>query len=623
MVPRYYVGVDVGTGSARAALVQEGGQVIAQVAKPITTWRYESDSRLYEQSAAQIWSAIAACIRQVVQDAHIAPEQVHGLGFDATCSLVVTDAQGKPISVTPPAERSANPDEDVSERNVILWADHRAEDEARDINATKHKVLDYVGGTMSLEMEMPKTLWLKRHLDAATFDQCRFFDLPDYLTCRATGAPARSNCSLVCKCGYIPPGVAGSELGWQPDFLEKIGLGSLAGTDNDYVALGGVPGKNGLVLTAGMPVGSGLSEQAASELGLLPHTPVASALIDAYAGWVGTVAAGSDETPCTNATLQDAGARLVAIAGTSTCYCVQSADGIRVDGVWGPYKNAVFPNLWMNEGGQSSTGQLIDYVLETHPAYAALKSDAKSANRSIYDLLQDSLEKQMQALDLPVTSPASFVYLVKHMHMYPDFYGNRSPLADPSLRGMISGLTLDRSRNDLARRYVLTLEAIALQTRHIVDEMNKAGHKIDAIYLSGGGQARNLVYAQLIADACNIRVQVPSEASESVVTGSAVLGQLAAEITSECRGADRVTEPVLGSQQDAQTLGEKYAERLWQIMARSTKPGHVVQPTSDGGKIQALLAAKYKVRLSTLTQIFHECIDLQRRWAREVDTALA
>ena len=29
-------------------------------------------------------------------------------------------------------------------------------------------------------------------------------------------------------------------------------------------------------------------------------------------------------------------------------------------------------------------------------------------------------------------------------------------------------------------------QAIALQTRHIVDEMNAKGHKIDSIYMSGG-----------------------------------------------------------------------------------------------------------------------------------------
>jgi ribulose kinase len=56
-----------------------------------------------------------------------------------------------------------------------------------------------VGGTMSLEMELPKMLWLKRHMPKDVFARSSFFDLPDYLTYLATGDSARSNCSLACK----------------------------------------------------------------------------------------------------------------------------------------------------------------------------------------------------------------------------------------------------------------------------------------------------------------------------------------------------------------------------------------------------------------------------------------
>jgi ribulose kinase len=36
-----------------------------------------------------------------------------------------------------------------------------------------------------------------------------------------------------------------------------------------------------------------------------------------------------------------------------------------------------------------------------------------------------------------------------------------------------------------AHRLSLVLQAIALQTRHILDEMNSKGHVIDSIYMSG------------------------------------------------------------------------------------------------------------------------------------------
>ena len=109
----------------------------------------------------------------------------------------------------------------------------------------------------------------------------------------------------------------------------------------EYKQVGGTPGKSGLVLTAGQPVGKGISAQAAEELGLLEGTPVGSGVIDAYAGWVGTVAAPMEGQQTTS--LEDSKHRLAAIAGTSTCHIVQSPEAVFVPGVWGPYKHAIFP----------------------------------------------------------------------------------------------------------------------------------------------------------------------------------------------------------------------------------------------------------------------------------------
>lgn len=39
-----------------------------------------------------------------------------------------------------------------------------------------------------------------------------------------------------------------------------------------------------------------------------------------------------------------------------------------VNGVWGPYFNAMVPGLWLSEGGQSVTGKLLDHIIDTHPA---------------------------------------------------------------------------------------------------------------------------------------------------------------------------------------------------------------------------------------------------------------
>jgi ribulose kinase len=119
-------------------------------------------------------------------------------------------------------------------------------------------------------MEVPKILWLKHHMRPDLFARCQFFDLPDFLTYRATGDNTRSSCSLTCKCSFIP------QEGWQADFFRHIGLVEFV--DGGYRQIGGT---GRAILVAGSPVGNGMSKRAAAELGLLEGTPVGSGLIDA------------------------------------------------------------------------------------------------------------------------------------------------------------------------------------------------------------------------------------------------------------------------------------------------------------------------------------------------------
>jgi ribulose kinase len=128
-----------------------------------------------------------------------------------------------------------------------------------------------------LEMDIPKILWLKNHMKPSVFSNCQFFDLPDYLTYRATGSPARSCCSLTSKYSFIP------RVGWKREFFGAIGLGEFCETT--YRQIGAEDDEQG-VRTVGMPVGRGLERKAAEDLGLMEGTPVGSALIDAYVHFV-------------------------------------------------------------------------------------------------------------------------------------------------------------------------------------------------------------------------------------------------------------------------------------------------------------------------------------------------
>ena len=147
----YLIGVDVGTGSARAGLFDLAGEMLAMARQDIRLWR---DGATAEQSTDDIWRAVCAAVREAITRSGIRSEEVAGLGFDATCSLVVLGQDGKPLAVG----ESEDPN-----RNVIVWMDHRAVEQSELINAKEHPVLKYVGGRISPEMETPKLLWLKEH----------------------------------------------------------------------------------------------------------------------------------------------------------------------------------------------------------------------------------------------------------------------------------------------------------------------------------------------------------------------------------------------------------------------------------------------------------------------------
>ncbi|MBW0470945.1 hypothetical protein O181_010660 [Austropuccinia psidii MF-1] len=588
----YYIGVDVGTGSARAALVASNGQIVAESSYPTTTYRDDHNSDIFEQSTTEIWNSISKACKDCLREAKIGPDQVKGIGFDATCSLAVSTLDGQPMSIT---QNAWGPGD--SKRNIILWADHRARNEANLISSTASPVLQYVGGTMSLEMEIPKVLWLKKHMPEQYFKQSMFFDLPDFLTYRATGHLARSNCSLACKCSYVPPEVEGSK-GWNDNFFKTIGLAEFV--ENDFKQVGGSPGKSGLILTAGQPVGTGLSEKAALELGLLPNTPVGSGVIDAYAGWIGTVAAKMDGEKESN--LDTSQHRLCAIAGTSTCHIVQSPDPVFVPGVWGPYLHAIFPGYWMNEGGQSSTGQLLDFIIDTHPAVNKLKETAKSKGVNHFVLLNDMLKQAQKDKKAPFLT-----YLTKDYYLYPDLHGNRSPLADNTMKGMLIGISLDKGVMDLALRYLIACEAIALQTRQIMEKMNSKGHHITSIFMSGG-LVKNDILMNLLANICQVPIQLPASHSASVVLGSAMLGKAAYEATELFQG-QAIENQEIGAKQS-----HAMKDKLWEIMVEMSRPGTTIKPNLDE-KERKLLEVKYS--------IFNECIDLQRKWRSSVEKALA
>ncbi|KAJ0984228.1 hypothetical protein J5N97_002584 [Dioscorea zingiberensis] len=505
-----FLGVDVGTGSARAGLFNMEGRLLGTSSSPIQIWK-EGDC--IEQSSTDIWHAVCAAVKAACSSANVAAEEVVGLGFAATCSLVAVDADGSPVSVSWSGD---------ARRNIIVWMDHRAVNQAERINSNNSPVLQFCGGSLSPEMQAPKLLWVKENLQESWSMAFRWMDLSDWLAYRATGDDTRSLCTTVCKWTYL--GHAHMQqvnerdsrnmeaCGWDDVFWEEIGLGDLI--DGNYAKIGRS------VAFPGHPMGSGLTSTAAKELGLLAGTPVGTSLIDAHAGGVGVM----ESVPNSESQDNDNSIcnRMVLVCGTSTCHMAISENKLFIPGVWGPFWSAMVPEYWLTEGGQSATGALLDHLVENHKATPLLANRAASQHISLYELLNRTLESMVHEMKVPFLSA-----LTESIHVLPDFHGNRSPVADPKSKGTICGLTLDTSEKQLALLYLAAIQGIAYGTRHIVEHCNSHGHKIDTL-LACGGLAKNPLYIQEHADIVGCSIILPKE-NESVLLGAAILGAVASK----------------------------------------------------------------------------------------------
>jgi D-ribulokinase len=484
-----FIGIDVGTSSARAGIFDEKGSLLATARHPITVW-HEAGG-VVEQSSSEIWAACVASVRTAMVEAAISPSAVKGLGFDATCSLVVLDAGGGPLTV------SASGDQ---RRNVIVWMDHRAIAEARQVNDTQDDVLRYVGGSISPEMEIPKLLWLKRHLPSTYRSAGHFFDLADYLSFRATGSVARSICTLACKWNFLA-----HEGRWSGSYFERIGLGDLV--SDSYAKIGRE------IVAAGTPLGIGLTESAARDFGLLESTPVGASLIDAHAGGVGTI--GGREK---SGQPVDVCRRLAYIMGTSACIMATTTEPRFVPGVWGPYYSGMVPDFWLNEGGQSAAGAAIDHLIRSHPAYNEAVKTARAGGMEILEFLEQRIVSRSG-------SPGEAALFARDIHVLPEFLGNRSPFADPDSRSVVAGMDLDVDIGSMERLFVAGLCGLAYGLADVVEAFRSHGVDSDLMLISGGAGRSSLV-RQIMADTTGLTVAVP-ETQEPVLLGAAMLGAVA------------------------------------------------------------------------------------------------
>ncbi|MEZ0542812.1 ribulokinase [Fibrella arboris] len=498
MKSQYVIGVDFGTDSVRALLVNaQTGEAAGTHVHEYARWKQglycNPAQSQFRQHPLDYLEGLEASINGALANAPAeVRSQVVGIAIDTTGSTpVAVDKTGLPLALRPDFEGNPN-------GMFILWKDHTANAEAEEINNLAHHwdtdYTKYVGGIYSSEWYWAKMLRTLRVDEQVREHAFSWVEHCDWVSAVLTGNTdpltlRRSRCA------------AGHKALWHSEF---------DGLPSDEFLTRLDPLLSGLrdrlftdTYTADEAMGN-LSAEWAEKLGLSTDVVIGVGAFDAHMG-----AVGAEIEPYT----------FVRIMGTSTCDILMAPNeeiGHRlIRGICGQVDGSVAPGMLGMEAGQSAFGDLYAWFarLLTGPVRDLLGTEA--ADTMMSKLIPHLSE---QAAQLPVT-PNDIIAL--------DWInGRRTPDANHTLKAAISGLNLG---TDAAQVFKALVEATAFGSRSIVDRFIDEGVPIKKVIAIGGVAKKSPFVMQTLADVLNKPIQV-AQADQACALGAAMCAAVAAGV---------------------------------------------------------------------------------------------
>lgn len=476
---RYSVGLDYGTNSVRAVLVntRNGREVRTAV------WPYKHgkkgvilgrDPNLARQHPEDYVNGTRQVIGQIMKETHIKPEEIKGIGVDTTGStLLPVDQDGKPLAFDPRFK-------DNPAAMAWLWKDHTATKEAREITERAREMrpqfLAKCGGKQSSEWLWPK-VWECLRNSPEVFDAAwTWVELADWVPAFLTGTEAPALLKRgICAAGH--KAMFNDAWGGYPDveFLSSLDqkLGQLRQR---------LPSR---AYTIADTAGS-LTDEWARRTGLRAGTPVAVGAFDAHLGGVG-----SGIRP----------GRLVKILGTSTCdmMVVPGNQELKdIPGLCGIVKGSILPGFFGLEAGQAAVGDIFNWFVN-HLQPGGKKAGSHEALTRAAARLKPG-ESGLLGLDWN--------------------NGNRTILNDQLLTGLLVGQTLQTTP---AEFYRALIEATAFGALTIINQFEQYGVKVEQIVNCGGIAEKNPLVMQIYVDVTGREMRI-SRSAQTCALGAAIAG---------------------------------------------------------------------------------------------------
>lgn len=485
---KYTLGIDYGTLSARAVLVEvDTGREVAS-----SVYEYSNaviDDRLPSsgeklppdwalQDPRDYLTALETTVPAVLKQSGVSPSDVIGIGIDFTaCTMLPIDKAGNPLCFD--EKWAKNP-----HAWVKLWKHHAAQPEANKINevaeARGGEFLQRYGGKISSEWFFSKALQILDEAPEVYAAADKLIEAGDWVILQMTGVETRNACT------------AGYKAMWE----KATGFPS-----NDYFkALDPrfehvVDEKmNRTISPIGAKAGD-LTPEMAAKMGLVPGIAVAVSGVDAHAA-----------VPAATVTKEGT---MVIIMGTSGCHMVLGKTPQIVEGMCGYVEDGILPGFFGFEAGQCCMGDHFAWFTQ-NCVPASYQEEAKSRGISIHELLTEKASK---------LKPGQSGLLALDW-----WNGNRSVLVDVDLTGMMLGMTLATKPEEIYRALI---EATAYGTNIIIDAFDSNGVAVNEIVACGGLPERNEMLMQIYADVTNREFKI-AESTQTCALGSAMWGAVAA-----------------------------------------------------------------------------------------------
>lgn len=488
MSKKYTIGIDYGTQSGRAVLVEvDTGKEVATAVKVyphgvMDEYLPDGKTKLYPDWALQhpqdYLDVLSDTIPKVLKESSVLAEDVIGVGIDFTaCTMLPTDKEGVPLCFY--EELKSNP-----HSYVKLWKHHAAQEEANTLNKIANErgedFLKLYGGKISSEWLIPK-IWQILNEAPEIYEKAdKFMEAADWVIMQLTGIEARNSCTAGYKAIWHKKNGYPSK-----DFFKALDP-KLENVVSEKL--------NTNIFPIGSKAGE-ITEKSAMLTGLKPGTAVAVANVDAH---VSVPAVGITEE-----------GKLLMIMGTSTCHVLLGAEEKVVPGMCGVVEDGILPGYLGYEAGQSCVGDHFEWFVENCvPSIYTKQAEERGIN--IHTLLTEKAEKLK-------VGESGLVAL--------DWWnGNRSVLVDVDLTGLILGCTLLTKPEEIYRALI---EATAYGTRMIVETFREHGVPINELYAAGGIAEKNNLMMQIYSDVTNMEIRI-SSSPQTPALGSAMFASLAA-----------------------------------------------------------------------------------------------